>query len=412
MLLTPGVKPRLPPARPRGEKCGCGAGSLRDTLAPVKTMMMDATQLDPARAMMQQRSAQIVAIQDAKGLGTGVIVGPDGWVLTNKHVAPSVGPYRVILADGKDVHGVGVHQSAHHDLAIVKISLSTSSHMDLDADVADAYHVGEEVYAIGHPRGCRFSVARGIISNPYREIEKEYYVQTDVNINPGNSGGPLVDRSGRLVGIVSMMLSNAQGLGFAVPGHVAADYLRYVRRLVRHGVVKVPDALLEKAEAEKVPAEETVRRAVGALVEAGKASIEEEKAEEGYVKLKQRSAVVEVTCQGGLFTVTGQVAALGPAERADARFLAKLLELSGSRDVGGASFTLKEHSLQAGVMRPTAGLDGLEALWAIDLILHLALEWPTKLNAMLFGGGQRAQQPADPGYPILTLPSDDAWRRM
>ena len=67
MLLAPGVKPRLPPARARGEKCGCGPGAFRDTLAPVKTMMMDATQLDPTRAMMQQRSSQIVAIQDANG---------------------------------------------------------------------------------------------------------------------------------------------------------------------------------------------------------------------------------------------------------------------------------------------------------------------------------------------------------
>ena len=374
--------------------------------------MMDEAQLDPTKAMMRLRSSQIVAIQDAKGLGTGVIVGPDGWVLTNKHVAPSVGPYRVILADGKDVHGVGVHQSAHHDLAIVKIPLATGSYLDLDAEVADEHHVGEEVYAIGHPRGCRFSVARGIISNPYREIEKEYYIQTDVSINPGNSGGPLVDRVGKLVGIVSMMLSNSQGLGFAVPGHVAAEYQRYVRRLVRHGVVKVPEALLEKASAEQIPAEETARRAVGALVEAGKASIEEEKPEEGYTKLKHRSAFVEVSCQGGLFTVTAQVAALGPSERANPHFMAKLLELSGSRDIGGAAFSLKEHALQVVLMRPTAGLDGIEALWAIDLALHLALDWPTKIHALLFSGGPRAQPAGDPGYPILTLPTDDAWRRM
>ncbi|EYF04884.1 protease Do [Chondromyces apiculatus DSM 436] len=373
---------------------------------------MDEVLSDPVRAMMRLRSSQIVAIQDTKGVGTGVLVGPDGWVLTNKHVAPSIGPYRVVLADGKDMHGVGVHQSAHHDLAIVKIAPSTGSFLDLGAEVTDEHHVGEEVYALGHPRGCRFSVARGIISNPYREIEKEYFIQTDVNINPGNSGGPLVDRAGKLVGIVTMMLSNAQGLGFAVPGHVAADYLRYVRRLVRHGVVKVPEALLQKAEAEQVPAEDIVRQAVNALVEAGKASIEEEKPEEGFFKLKQRSVVVEVRCHEGLFTVSGQLAAVGPSERADARFLTKLLELSGSRDVGGASFSLREGALVAGLMRPTAGLSGLEALWALDLVLHLALEWPTKLHALLFSGGPQAQASADPGYPILTLPTDEAWRRM
>src|SRR5258706_1332019 len=70
---------------------------------------------DDARDMIRMRTGQIVLVQDSKGLGTGVVVGPDGWILTNKHVAPSVGPYRVVLATGMNVHGVGVHQSVHHD---------------------------------------------------------------------------------------------------------------------------------------------------------------------------------------------------------------------------------------------------------------------------------------------------------
>jgi S1-C subfamily serine protease len=376
---------------------------------------------DPTKDMIRLRSSQIVLIEDTKGLGTGLLVGPDGWVLTNKHVAPSVGPYRVILANGKDVRGIGVHQSAHHDLAVVKIAVACESFLDLTRDVAEDYHVGEEVYALGHPRGCRFSVARGIISNPHREIDKEHYVQTDVSINPGNSGGPLVDRTGNLVGIVTMMLANAQGLGFAVPGHAAADYVRHVRRLVRQNVVRVPEALLEAPETHKIPAEEIVRNAVNVLVQAGKVAIEAEQPEEGRIKLKNKGAIIDVVCAGGHLGVSAMVAALGPSELGDARFLARLLELSGSRELGGACFSLRDGALHVGLVRPTAGLDGLEAVGALDLVVYLAAEWPTKIAALLFGGPVAAPPAAagplpeppllDPGYPILTMPSPEAWQR-
>lgn len=373
------------------------------------------------------RSSQIVLIQDPKGLGTGILVSPDGWVLTNKHVAPSVGPYRVILANGRDVHGVGVHKSPHHDLAIVKIGTEPESFLDLEREVAEDYIVGTEVFAIGHPRGCRFSVARGIISNPYREVEKDYFVQTDVNINPGNSGGPLIDREGRLIGVISMMLAYSQGLGFAVPGHVAADYAREVRRLVRHGVVRIPESLLESAS-QRIPAVESVRSAVASLVAANKAAVEEEHPEQGFIKLKKAGALVDVTCREGTFLVSAQVAAIGTTELNNARFLAKLLELNGSRELGGASLCLQQGGVHACILRPTAGLDAIEASWAIDLVLHVALEWPAKLTALLFTDdtasssdpgypvvpptpAQAPASPDDPGYPVLQIPSADAWKR-
>ncbi len=378
-----------------------------------------------ARDMIGARAAQIALIQDAKGLGTGILVSQDGWLLTNKHVAPSIGPFRVILADGRDVHGVGVHQCPHHDLAIVKISPLVESYLDLGADVAEDLHIGDEVYALGHPRGCRFSVARGILSNPHREFDKEYFVQADININPGNSGGPLVDREGKLVGIVTMTFSHSQGLGFAVPGYVAADYVRHVRRLVRYGVVKVPEALLAACDEERAPAEAIVRDAVSALVEAGKAAIEEDTPEEGRVKLKNKGALVEVCCKDGLFSVSAQVTAVGAVERANAVLLARLLELNGTRDLGGASFSLKGDGLYVGLTRPTAGLDVVEALWAVDLVLHLTLEWPTRLASLFFAQGTAtphaaapipapAENPApvaDPGYPVVTLPPNDLYRR-
>lgn len=366
---------------------------------------MTATPTDATRDMIRARSSQIALIQDASGLGTGLVVGTDGWVLTNKHVAPGVGPYRVVLANGVHVLGVGVHQSPHHDLAIVKVGIPTPDRFDLEGEVAEDYHVGEEVYALGHPRGCRFSVARGIVSNPYREFDKEYFIQTDVSINPGNSGGPLVDAHGRLVGIVSMMLSHSQGLGFAVPGYTAADYVRAVRRLVRQGVVKIPEALLATAALEATPPEEIVRGAIELLTGAGRVSVEEETPEMGHTKLRRRNAFIDVRCAEGALTVTSTVSALGPTERNNAGFLARLLTLNGGRELGGASLALKDEGLSIGVTRPTTNLDTVHAYWAIDLVVRLVDEWGEKLAGMVFGHSlPPPAPPGDPGYPLIQLP--------
>jgi hypothetical protein len=360
---------------------------------------------DNTKSMIRGRTTQIVLIQDSKGLGTGLVVSPDGWILTNKHVAPSVGPFRVILANGQNVHGIGVHQSTHHDLALVKVAVPTTDWFDLSTDVAEEYTVGEEVFALGHPRGCRFSVSRGIISNPHREFEKEYFVQTDVAINPGNSGGPLVNAQGQLVGIVTMTLSWSQGLGFCVPGDTAADYVKYARRLVRQNVVKIPDALLASAAQAQRPAHEVVRSAIDALAEAGRLSIEEEKPEEGWLKLKRKNAELEVKVENDTLKVWGRVAKLGPGERSDAKLLLQLLQKNGT-ELGGPCFVVEgDDDLRVQFVRPTTGLDALQAFWAVDQVSHLVDLWSAKVTAMAFGVvGSIQSSSENPGYPILQLP--------
>lgn len=363
--------------------------------------------IDDTKDMIRQRTKHIALVQDSKGLGTGLVVGEDGWILTNRHVAPSVGPFRVILADGRNVHGVGVHQSAHHDLAIVKVGVPTPDWFDIENDLAEDFTVGDEVWAIGHPRGCRFSVARGIISNPHREIDNDYYVQTDVSINPGNSGGPLVDRQGRLVGIVTLTYAFSQGLGFAVPGHTASDYVRLVRRLVRREVVRVPEQLLAKAASEEKPSVEIVRSAIDVLAEVGQVGVEEENLEAGTFKLVKRGATVDVRCSDEILSVRGRVGMLGPTERNNARFLAQLLAINGTRQLGGASFQLDGDALELGIMRPTTGLDALEAFWAMDLTLHLVGEWSKKVNELFFAaasGADLASITVAP-YPAPPIPS-------
>lgn len=363
-------------------------------------------QENQTRSMIRARTGQIVLIQDSKGLGTGLVVGDDGWILTNKHVAPSVGPFRVILANGQNVHGVGVHQSAHHDLAIVKVGVATPDWFDTNRDVAEEYTVGEEVFALGHPRGCRFSVSRGIISNPHREFEKEYFVQTDVAINPGNSGGPLVSARGKLIGIVTMTLSWSQGLGFCVPGDTAADYVRYVRRLVRQNVVKIPEVLLANAQEAERPALEVVRGAIDVLAGAGKISIEEEKPEEGWAKLKRKNSEIEVKVENDTLRVWGRVAKFGPGERSNAKLLFQLLQKNNS-ELGGPCFYIDgEDDLRIGLVRPTTGIDALQAFWVIDQVSHLVDDWSAKVTTMAFGGAGAigASGSDNPGYPIIQLP--------
>ena len=283
-----------------------------------------------------------------------MLVGQDGWVLTNRHVAPSVGPYRVVLSNGRNLHAVGVHQSKHHDLAIVKLDTDCEAPFDIQNQLAEQCHVGDEVWALGHPRGCRFSVSRGVMSNPHREIEGDYYIQTDVAINPGNSGGPLVDGRGDLVGIVTMMFAQSQGLGFAVPAHTASDYVRLVRRLVSQDVVKVPIDLLAKTEDKEQVASDTVRAAIDVLMQLGDSSIEEEDLEAGRFVVRRRNAKTIVSCSNEMLSVRGRVCMLGPAEQSNAALLSALLRLNGTTELGGATFHIENNALELGILRPTA----------------------------------------------------------
>ncbi|MFV8753362.1 trypsin-like peptidase domain-containing protein [Nannocystaceae bacterium ST9] len=353
----------------------------------------------------------LVCILDPKGLGSGLSCGPDGWIVTNKHVAPTAGPYRVVLADGRNVAGVGVHQSPHHDLAIVKIALDTPEFFELATSVSGDYGVGSEVWALGHPRGCRFSVSRGIVSNPYRLIEDEYFVQSDVAINPGNSGGPLLDAQGRLVGIVSMMAANAQGLGFAVPGEIVADYVRLVRRLVASQVVRIPDALLAQAQEQQHGTVGAARDGIEQLLATGRAELvdlEEDEQVGGTMKLRRGNTQVEVRWDDGVLLARSRIAALGPHEAADARLLYELLELNARPDLGGGWFGIHESAVEVSMRRGTDRLTAAEAFAVVDRVLELGASWSERVGHMVLTRTQQSMlaepnayppAPAQQGYP-------------
>ncbi|HHV29784.1 S1C family serine protease [Acetivibrio mesophilus] len=165
------------------------------------------------------------------GVGSGVIVSPDGYILTNHHVAGGKSKRIIVsLIDGKNMDGVTVWSDSVLDLAVVKIESEGLPTIPLGD--ANRLKVGEAAIAIGNPLGLQFqrTVTSGIISALNRTIEidtdqgrnyMEGLIQTDASINPGNSGGPLLNSRGEVVGINTVKVASAEGIGFAVPINVA-----------------------------------------------------------------------------------------------------------------------------------------------------------------------------------------------
>jgi S1-C subfamily serine protease len=163
-----------------------------------------------------------------EGMGSGTIIDPKGYILTNNHVAGGAAKIAVTLWNGDMVQGSIVGACAVHDTAIVKVTKQGLSAAELGN--SDKLRVGQRVYAIGNPFGLAGgpSVTSGVISATNRTIDSqngliENLVQTDAAINPGNSGGPLVDLEGKVVAINTAIIPYAQGIGFAIPINAAKN---------------------------------------------------------------------------------------------------------------------------------------------------------------------------------------------
>jgi serine protease Do len=159
------------------------------------------------------------------GVGSGVIVTKDGYILTNNHVVENAENIRVETNDGREFTGKVIGRDPKTDVAVIKIEASDLPFLPL-AD-SDKIEVGDIVLAVGNPFGIGQTVTSGIVSAKGRAtmgLDYEDFIQTDAAINPGNSGGALVDIDGRLVGINTAILSESggnQGIGFAVPSNLA-----------------------------------------------------------------------------------------------------------------------------------------------------------------------------------------------
>jgi S1-C subfamily serine protease len=168
----------------------------------------------------------VVIIRAGQETASGVIISGDGYIVTAAHVVSGVKETAVVLKNGLELSGTVLRVDQAQDLALIKIP--GQGHHALELDLEGQTAVGSEIYAVGAPLGeqLSFTVTKGIVSG-FREFNQASYLQTDASLNPGNSGGPLVDKSGRVIGIVSWKVSGnaVQGLSFAVPSKLLSKRL-------------------------------------------------------------------------------------------------------------------------------------------------------------------------------------------
>jgi serine protease Do len=251
------TSPQAPAARPSGATASATSGLLA----------LDA-QLDALSRRVAPSVVQVVAsgytstpamlLARGQATGSGVIVDPEGWVVTNAHVVENARMVRVDLMQPSTGTGgsilrpqsrrlnarvVGLDQET--DIAVLKVEERGLPALELGD--SESLRQGQLVMAFGSPLGLENSASLGVVSAVARQLKPDdpmIYVQTDASINPGNSGGPLVDAEGRMVGLNTMILSQSggnEGIGFAAPSNIVRSVYEQLRKSgrVRRGVIGV-----------------------------------------------------------------------------------------------------------------------------------------------------------------------------
>jgi serine protease Do len=197
-------------------------------------------------AAQESNRRETALIVRQHGIGSGVIVAPDGYIMTNAHVIDGAQKIRVVMmvpptplfdvsSAGRtvlDAKVVGVHRES--DLALLKVEATNLPALNFRVD--PAAQPGELVFAIGSPEGLQNSATMGVISAALRQPDPDspmVYLQTDTPINPGNSGGPLVDVNGAVVGLNTFIMSStggSEGLGFAIPSRIVEFIYQSLRK--------------------------------------------------------------------------------------------------------------------------------------------------------------------------------------
>lgn len=193
------------------------------------------------------QSGRVESGRRVNGMGTGVVIDPRGYVITNYHVIDGVRQIQITMADGRQSTAKLIARDPETDLAIIKLNVATKVPV-ISLGTSSDLMPGETVVAVGNAYGYEHTVTRGIISALHREVQvsdAQFYddlIQTDASINPGNSGGPLLNIDGEMIGINVAVRAGAQGIGFAIPADkavaVAAKLLAdYSEKQTWHGVV-------------------------------------------------------------------------------------------------------------------------------------------------------------------------------
>jgi serine protease Do len=189
---------------------------------------------ESVRVNVERTEASVVMVRTPSGLGSGFIISPDGYVVTNDHVIQGESSVWIVLFErGKDgaidkrkVDKVKiVATNRYADLALLKIEGEKELPFSYIGNSRDL-RVGQPVYAIGNPHGLDRTVSQGIVSTLNRALGGLTHLQTTAAVNPGNSGGPLFDAQGRVIGVVNLILSGTEGLNFAIPSERLISFLK------------------------------------------------------------------------------------------------------------------------------------------------------------------------------------------
>ena len=303
-------------------------------------------------------------IEGVNHVGAGLLVSRDGLIITNAHVVDGMGTLMVSLHDGTRAKGIMIHRDERADLAIVRAAVHTSRHFALHDRLAHGYDAGDEVLAIGHPRGLAFTSTTGIVSEGRRFLPEGRFVQTDVAINPGNSGGPLLDARGNLVGINTILLADSQGLGFAIPGVHVGEYLRdFCRRRDAGDVVVPSDDQLAQLDQSLSPSElfETAAELAGLTISGNEGT--EDGARRWSVFTESGNGFLAVIGEH-IFMLLRYVFELEPIHRQDPTLFYHLLRWQN--EIDSCKFIIDEDNhLLLSYSRPFEDLDVSEACTAL-----------------------------------------------
>jgi len=204
-----------------------------------------------------------------KGLGSGVLIGPEGHLLTNHHVVRNADRFTVYLTDAKDVRrkfdARVLGRDPHTDVAMLKIDPGKAPLVSAPLGDSDQLAPGDWIIVIGNPLNLTGSVSIGIVGGLHRQVEKvltEDFIQLDATLNPGNSGGPVLNARGEVVGLVSLGFSLSNGIGFAIPTSLITPWVDELKKgkQPRRGYlgIAVRDVTPDLAKQEKLDVEEGV----------------------------------------------------------------------------------------------------------------------------------------------------------